>query len=495
MHNLVVCGVFKNEAHILSEWIQHYLQRGVDHIYLVNDNSTDGFEKELRPFSEHVTLFHNDIVTNDVGRQTRIYEKYFRPLLATTKWMSILDLDEFLYSPTGNSFASILTSYEGASQLQIDWLHFGSNGHIHQPISVVSGFTKRSKFLTNVPYYSYKCIFKAHALISFEIHRSTVVGETVHIKYSDETLPPLVINHYTVQSLDFFMAVKATRGDCDNYAPSVGLVRDKPYFDSYDINDVEDMRLFEQNKNTFSFDNAISTTDEVTLVITSCNRPGLLDRTLRSFVSMNTYPIAITYIIDDSGVVGCNDAVVANYKDKLNIRSVYNRKNMGQVESIDKVYSYVRTKWIFHCEEDWAFLKPGFIEKSMKVFSENPGEKIFTVWLRPHSSTSDHPIVKDNLNRGYYEMHRTFLYVHRGVNYIWGGITFNPGLRRTSTCLLFHPYSLRLEKARFGNKEYIDEYIVNRAYREKGYYAMILSEPTGHVDHIGWGDHIPRAWD
>lgn len=495
MHNLVVCGVFKNEAHILSEWIQHYLQRGVEHIYLVNDNSTDDFEKQIRPFSANVTLFHNDIVTNNVGRQPQIYEKYFRPLLPSSKWMAILDLDEFLYSPTGDSFASILSKYDSASQLQVDWLHFGSNGHIHQPISVVNGFTKRSKFLTTVQYYSYKCIFKGSSLISFDIHRNNVHGETIHLKYSDEAPPPLVINHYTVQSLDFFMAVKATRGDINNYAQSIGVVRDKPYFDSYDINDVVDMRLFEQNKTKISFGNALGSTDEVTLVITSCNRATLLDRTLESFVTMNTYPIAVTYIIDDSGVVGCNDAVVEKYKDRLNIRSIYNSKNIGQVESIDKVYSYVRTKWIFHCEEDWAFLKPSFIEKSMKVFAENPDEKIFTVWLLPHTSTMGHPIVKDNLNRGYYEVHRTFLYVHKGVNYIWGGITFNPGLRKTSTCLMFHPYSERLEKTKVKDIVYVDEYIVNKVYRELGYYSMILSDPTGHVHHIGWGDHIPRVWE
>jgi hypothetical protein len=164
---------------------------------------------------------------------------------------------------------------------------------------------------------------------------------------------------------------------------------------------------------------------------------------------------------------------------------LYNPKNIGQVESIDRMYGYVRTKWIFHCEEDWEFLKPSFIEKSMKVFAENPREKIFTVWLRPHHCTSGHPIVKDDLDRGYYEMHRAYVYVHNGVDCIWGGTTFNPGLRRTSTCRLFHPYSLRI-----GGKERIDEFIVNRAYTEMGYYSMILSDPAGHVNHIGWGHHV-----
>lgn len=43
MHNFVICSVFKNEAHILEEWIQHYKKRDVCHIYLVNDFSTDDY--------------------------------------------------------------------------------------------------------------------------------------------------------------------------------------------------------------------------------------------------------------------------------------------------------------------------------------------------------------------------------------------------------------------------------------------------------------------
>ena len=43
---------------------------------------------------------------------------------------------------------------------------------------------------------------------------------------------------------------------------------------------------------------------EVTVVLTSCNRPDLLEKTLDSFFKYNTYPITTFNIIDDSGVVG-----------------------------------------------------------------------------------------------------------------------------------------------------------------------------------------------
>jgi hypothetical protein len=375
INNFVICGVFKNESHILSEWIQHYINRGVDHIYLVNDNSTDDYDSIIKQYSDKVTVFQNDIITRDVGRQTRIYDKYFRTLLTKTKWMAILDLDEFLYSPTGETFVKILSKYDNIEQLKVDWLYFGSNGHKFQPISVVSGFTQRAKFSTKSECYAYKCIFKTSSLISFGIHMNDVKGETLHLAYNDNLAPPLVINHYQLQSYNFFMNVKATRGDCDNWFDTQKLFRDESLFKKFDINEVTDLRLFEQNKGKVSFDSSISSNDDVTLIITSCNRPHLLDKTLETFVKMNTYPISITYLIDDSGVIGCNDTVVEKYSKVLNIISIYNSVNIGQVQSIDKVYAYVRTKWIFHCEEDWCFLKPNFIEKSMTVFNENPKRK------------------------------------------------------------------------------------------------------------------------
>jgi len=57
---------------------------------------------------------------------------------------------------------------------------------------------------------------------------------------------------------------------------------------------IEDLRLYEQKKRINLLDN-----NDVTLVIT-CNRPHLLERTLSSFVSMNTHRIFKTYIIEDS---------------------------------------------------------------------------------------------------------------------------------------------------------------------------------------------------
>jgi hypothetical protein len=35
--------MFKNEAAIMREWIEHYLSEGVDHFYFLDDGSSDNF--------------------------------------------------------------------------------------------------------------------------------------------------------------------------------------------------------------------------------------------------------------------------------------------------------------------------------------------------------------------------------------------------------------------------------------------------------------------
>jgi hypothetical protein len=495
MYNFIICSVFKNEAHILDEWIKHYLLHGVEHIYLVNDFSTDNYIEIIDKYKENVTIINNDIITKEVGRQIQIYNKYFKPILNKTKWMAILDLDEFLYSPYDINIQNYINKYDSYSQIIIDWLHFGSNEHILQPNSVIEGFIQRAKFDTTKTYYSYKSIFKTCSLINFDIHKQIIKGSELHLKYNDNDVPPLIINHYNLQSLNFYLNIKGTRGDINNWFDYKNLERNKEYFISYDKNDLEDLRLYIQNKiiiNDVKLEKINMKNDDVTFVITSCNRPFLLDKTIESFIKYNTYPIKQTIIIDDSGIINCNETIIEKYKEKLNIISLYNNTNISQLRSIDKIYSYITTKYIFHCEEDWEFLQSSFIEKSKNIFDKNKELNIFTIWLRPHNHTSGHPIIYDNKKLDYYLMDKTFSYKYENKTYTWCGATFNPGLRKTSDMYLYHPFCNNCSMIEKNKKLYPleGEYTINSLYRDSGYCAFILSDPNGHVKHLGDNYHI-----
>lgn len=496
MHYLSIGCLFKNESHALYEFIEHHLFHGIDHIYMINDSSTDDFLPILEPYIDRglVTLFHNDIVTSDTSRQTMIYNKYFANMKHETTWLALIDLDEFLYSPVEIDCKHIVRNYESVcDQITVEWKTFGSNQHVYQPFSIVSGFNQRCELMVNSDHYSYKSIVRAENVLKYGIHSSQISGSAINLSYSTNK-NELLINHYQLQSLDFFINVKGTRGDVNNWYNHVGLVRNTDHFMKTDSNVVEDNELIEQNRSIIQKVkiHKISRleTDDVTMIITSCNRPMLLETTMDSFMKYNTYPIKEYIIIDDSGVMGVNDFLKTKYPE-ANIKLLYNTVNVGQIKSIDIAYEYITTKYVFHCEEDWEFLRPGFIEASFDILKDD--SNIFTVWLRAHND--GHPMDDSLKKNNYYHMKKDFSYVDNSITYTWCGVTFNPGLRRTSDILKYHPYShyIRVDKA-LGKGE-VGEYVINAQYRDDGYYGAITSVAEGYCRHIGGAYHVPRNYE
>ncbi|MDP3263495.1 MAG: glycosyltransferase family 2 protein [Tabrizicola sp.] len=47
---LGVLAIMKNEAHLIEEWLQHYLSFGADRIYLIDNGSTDDTLKKIEPW-------------------------------------------------------------------------------------------------------------------------------------------------------------------------------------------------------------------------------------------------------------------------------------------------------------------------------------------------------------------------------------------------------------------------------------------------------------
>src|SRR5690554_6867299 len=131
---------------------------------------------------------------------------------------------------------------------------------------------------------------------------------------------------------------------------------------------------------------------DITLVITSCNRLALLNRTIESFERFNTYPIKEAIIIEDSGLPSVHEELKISYGDRFKI--LFNATPLKQIKSIDRAYQEVKTEYIFHCEDDWEFYRPGFIEDSLLVLESN--HKIKQVGLRSihHDIMVNHPTIR-----------------------------------------------------------------------------------------------------
>lgn len=124
-----------------------------------------------------------------------------------------------------------------------------------------------------------------------------------------------------------------------------------------------------------------SDNSDITLVVTSCGRLDLLKATLDSFDRCNTAPIREVFITEDSGDDAVHGAVPESWK--AHCRVFVNRPKLGQLASIDLAYSHVKTPYIFHCEDDWAFYRQHFVEDSRLILESSP--HILQVWLRSHA--------------------------------------------------------------------------------------------------------------
>lgn len=248
MRNLSVGAIFKNEERALKEWIEHYLYHGAEHFYLIDDNSTDLSVSVLQPYAEKgiVTLFREDHPYY-LGRQHVLYNKYILPHIEETHWLLMVDLDEFVWSPRTINLCDVLTNLDHIAQIQIMHTVFGSNGHVDNPSDgLVASYTRRAiDSPTNNPGNLKYFVNSTNAIYSsLGVHSAAFIakeGKGAPYYIMNETF--FVLNHYCCQSREFWRTTKCTRGDADSYR-----VRTMEEFETFDLNDVEDTRLFEQNK-------------------------------------------------------------------------------------------------------------------------------------------------------------------------------------------------------------------------------------------------------
>ena len=56
MYKLSIISMFKNESSIIKQWIEHYLEEGVEHFYLIDNGSTDDYNTQIKDYMNYITL-------------------------------------------------------------------------------------------------------------------------------------------------------------------------------------------------------------------------------------------------------------------------------------------------------------------------------------------------------------------------------------------------------------------------------------------------------
>lgn len=143
---LTVCAIFKNEAPWLKEWVTyHHKILGVEHFYLYNNESSDGYQEVLQPFIDQGIVEVIDWDSNDPthladgafmdspwsAAQLGAYNDCLKNrALGKAKWVAIIDIDEFIVPVKGvKSLYALLDQAEKNKKgsVSIPWRVFGTS--------------------------------------------------------------------------------------------------------------------------------------------------------------------------------------------------------------------------------------------------------------------------------------------------------------------------------------------------------------------------------
>ena len=204
---------------------------------------------------------------------------------------------------------------------------------------------------------------------------------------------------------------------------------------------------------------------QYTLLVTSCDRHDLLARTLESFVNCADIMPRRTVIVEDG------DKPSPSWLRKIglgpHVEWINHGSRLGQIATCDRLWQECQTDYAFWCEDDWLFTNANFIRPSLDILGSRPS--ILQVSLR---ADWNHPTV-----------------LHEGIRIAepywggdWGGLSFNPGLRRRADYRRIGNYAkhVGLGEAGLGHEKRL-----SRLYLDLGYRIAALDR--GCCIHIGGG--------
>jgi FkbM family methyltransferase len=212
-YKLSVMAIFKNESLNLKTWIEHYIWQGVEHFYLIDNDSDD---KPLDILQHYIDIgFVSYFYRPEKWKQTEHYRNIFdeNNLKETTKWLIICDLDEFFFG-TEKKLITTLEDFDKYDVINTHSFFYGPDDNIEHPKDIrISNIYRNSDTINGNKYIFKPKIIKDSSEIW--IHWLVIPNTYTQNHYDNEIYEDIKIrlNHYQIQSLYFFEKIKMTRGD------------------------------------------------------------------------------------------------------------------------------------------------------------------------------------------------------------------------------------------------------------------------------------------
>lgn len=229
-YELSACIIVQNEAPYLKEWIEFHKLVGFEHFYFYNNLSEDNLKEVLAPYviSGEVELreWNYDSISES-GKywhkiQLNAYNDAIAQAIGESKWLAILDSDEYLFPVQMDSLKEFLKDFEPYVAVTANWQMFGTSGIqklssdlplIEQLILRAPVAHRENMHIKSIlrPEFVRKMV-NAHCAYFYD-HQRQVTPDKITFKgpFTEVKVDKLRINHYWTRDEDYLYNVKLPR--------------------------------------------------------------------------------------------------------------------------------------------------------------------------------------------------------------------------------------------------------------------------------------------
>jgi Glycosyltransferase family 92 len=141
---LSICTMYRDHASYLLEWLEFHRLVGAEHFFLYDNGSEDDHHEVLAPYLEEglVDIHEWPVFPGLLAAFDHCLEHH----RDDSRWIAFIDIDEFLFSPTGTPVPEILRDYEEFPGVGVNRVPFGPSGHRTRPPGlVIENYVRRPK--------------------------------------------------------------------------------------------------------------------------------------------------------------------------------------------------------------------------------------------------------------------------------------------------------------------------------------------------------------
>ena len=230
-YTLSCCALIKNEQKYLKEWLDHYINQGVEHFYLIDNGSTDNTLNIIKQYN-NITLFKDN--RKHPFEQELMLNDNLLPIIKESKWSIIVDSDELMKGQHNYTIKSYIESEhcDNISCIYVLWKMFiGKNNDITRMTDMKTRFNydflnddtihKNPHVRENMKYFLMfgKSIFRTRNIKKVRVHKQptrgplfdnfhrqdvifpdTLINTCSHINETTLGTANIILNHYFIKT-------------------------------------------------------------------------------------------------------------------------------------------------------------------------------------------------------------------------------------------------------------------------------------------------------